>query len=101
MHNAIDSGSKYISFNTFMLFITHKTSNIHPIQAFHMFMNNLQRKYIAGVKCTRILILRRSFPATSYVTTTFHPTIGQCAHHSLSSTATPKLGMIPTRNKEH
>ena len=38
-------------------------------------------------------------PATSYVAATFHPTIGQCAHQSLSSTDTPKLGMIPTRNK--
>jgi len=62
-----------------MLFITHKTRNIDPVQAFHMFMNNLQRKYIAEVKCTRILILRRSFPTTSYVVATFHPTIGQCA----------------------
>ena len=33
--------------------------------------------------------------ATSYVAATFHPTIGQRAHPSLSNTATPKLGMIP------
>ena len=79
MHKAIYNGSNTHSFNAFMLFITHKTSNIHPVQAFHMFMNNLQSKYIAGVKCTKILILRRSFPATSYVAATFHPTIGQCA----------------------
>ena len=38
-------------------------------------------------------------PATSYVAATFHPTIGQCAHQSFSNTATPELGMIPTRNK--
>ena len=38
-------------------------------------------------------------PATSYVAATFHPTIGQCAHQYFSNTATPKLGMIPTRNK--
>ena len=25
----------------------------------------------------------------------FHPTIGQCAHQSLSNIATPELGMIP------
>ena len=36
----------------------------------------------------------------SYVTAMFHPTIVQCAHKSLSNTATPKLGMISTRNKE-
>ena len=34
-------------------------------------------------------------PATSYVAATFHPTIGQRAHKSLSNTATPELGMIP------
>ena len=38
-------------------------------------------------------------PATIYVTATFHPTIGQCAHQSLSDTATPELGMISSRNK--
>ena len=75
----IQSGSNTHSFNAFMLFITHKTSTIHHVQAFHMFMNNLQSKYIGVVKCTRIHILRRSFPTTSYVTAMFHPTIGQCA----------------------
>ena len=40
-------------------------------------------------------------PATSYVATTFHPTIGQCAHQSLSTTSTPELGMIPQGTKEH
>ena len=39
--------------------------------------------------------LIRTCPATSYVAATFHPTIGQCAHQSLSNTATPKMGMIP------
>ena len=34
-------------------------------------------------------------PATSYVAATFHPTIGQHAHQSLSNIATPDLGMIP------
>ena len=33
--------------------------------------------------------------ATSYVTATFHPTIGQRAHQSLSNAATPELGMVP------
>ena len=37
----------------------------------------------------------RTRPATSYVAATFHPTIGQRAHQSLSNTATPELGMIP------
>ena len=39
--------------------------------------------------------LIRTHLATSYVTTTFHPTIGQRAHQSVSKIATPKLGMIP------
>ena len=46
-----------------------------------------------------ILILKKVCPATSYVIAMFHPTISQCAHQSLSKNATPKLGMIPTRNK--
>ena len=45
------------------------------------------------------LSLKEARPATSYVAAMFHPTIGQCAHQSLSSTATPELSMIPTRNK--
>ena len=79
MPKEIYSRSNTHSFNAFMLFITHKTSNIHHVQAFHVFMNNLQRKYIVGVKCTRILILRRSSPTTSYVAAMFHPNIVQCA----------------------
>ena len=77
----------------FILFITHKTSSIYH------FHDKLSIKYIADIKHTRILILRKSCPATSYVDATFHPTIGQRAHQSLSTTATPKLGMIPTRYK--
>ena len=29
----------------------------------------------------------------------FHPTIGQCAHQSLSDTTTLEMGMISSRNK--
>ena len=36
-------------------------------------------------------------PTTSYIAATFHPTIGQLAHQSLSNAATPELGMIPPR----
>ena len=46
-----------------------------------------------------ILILKGACPATSYVIAMFHPTIGQCAHQSLSNISTPELFMIPTRNK--
>ena len=45
------------------------------------------------------LSLKEVRPATNYVTITFHPNIGQCAHKSLSNTTTPELGMITTRNK--
>ena len=81
------------SFNTFILFIIHKTSNIHHVHG------SLSIKYIAEIKHTRILILKKRCPAISYVVAIFHPTIGQCAHQSFSSTATLELGMIPTRNK--
>ena len=37
--------------------------------------------------------------ATHYVASTFHPTIGECAHQSLRNIATPELGMISSRNK--
>ena len=39
--------------------------------------------------------LVRTRPANCYVAATFHPTIVQRAHQSLSNTATPELGMIP------
>ena len=67
-------------------------SNIHHV-------HNSLNKFIAEIKHMRILILKRSFPVTSYVAATFHPTIGQCAHQSLNGTTTPELGMVPTRNK--
>ena len=47
-----------------------------------------------------ILILKEVHPVTSYVTATFHPTIGQCSHQSLSNNATPELGMIPQGIRE-
>ena len=42
-------------------------------------------------------LLMKNSPTTSYVAATFHPTIGQRAHQSLSNAATPELGMIPPR----
>ena len=46
-----------------------------------------------------IPILKEACPTTNYVVAMFHPTIGQCAHQSLNNSGTPKLGVIPTRNK--
>ena len=46
-----------------------------------------------------ILILKEPCLETSYVTATFHPTIGHCAHQYLNNTATADPDMIPTRNK--
>ena len=40
------------------------------------------------------LSLWRSCFATSYITATLHPTIGQHAPQSLKNAATPELGMI-------
>ena len=79
MHSAFYSESKTHSF---------KHSNI---QAFILIPNANSLQKLS----TKIPILKRSWPATIYVATTFHPTIGQHAHQSLSNTATPKLGMIP------
>ena len=80
MHNAFYSGRKKY------------------IQAFNMFIIIHKTNTVARIKYKIILILKRSWPATNYVAATFHPTIGQCAHQSLSIIATPKLGMISTRN---
>ena len=43
--------------------------------------------------------MKEACPATNYIPATFHLAKGQCAHQSLSNTATLELGMIPTRNK--
>ena len=88
---AIYSGSIHIQAFTYMLFMFIKQAT------FIMFMTIYKENTIAELN-TRILSLRISFPATSYVAATFHPTIGQCAPYSLSITATPELGMISTRN---
>ena len=64
-----------------------------------MFIVIYQANTVAEIKHKEILILRKRCPATSYVAAMFHPTIGQCAHQSLSNNATPELGMISTRNK--
>ena len=73
------------------IILTHQTCSSY-------FIKQIQMQRLTQ---TRILILKEACPTTSYVVATFHPTIGQCAHQSLSSTTTPELGMIPTRNKEH
>ena len=83
MHNENYSGRKHIFF----------------IHAFNMFIL-IHKQFIEEIKYTRILIWKRSWPATSYVAAMFHPTIGQCAHQSLSITATLELGMIPQGTRE-
>ena len=64
----------------------------------HVHHNSLT-KYNCRDYTQEICILKEACPSTSYVTATFHPTIGQCAHQSLSNIATPEFGMISTRNK--
>ena len=71
------------------------------IQAFIIFIFIYKQVQLQGLKNKKYLSLSKSCPATSYVAATFHPTIGQCAHQSLSSTTTAVLGMISPRNKEH
>ena len=60
--------------------------------------NSLKQIQLQRLNTQEIIILKMSCPATSYVTATFHPTIGQCAHQSFSNTTTHDMGMIPTRN---
>ena len=50
--------------------------------------------YRDAINSSTYLSMKNS-PATNYVAATFHPTIGQLAHQSLSNAATPELGMIP------
>jgi len=79
--------------------LTYNGRKTHSIQAFIMFLLIYKIDTVARIETQEILILKEAFRATSYVATTFHPTIGQCAHQSLNDTATPELGMVPTRNK--
>ena len=67
----------------------------------HFHHNSFKQIQVQRFKHKNTYLGSEARPATSYVTTTFHPTIGQCAHQSLSITTTPNLGMIPSRNKEH
>ena len=56
---------------------------------------SLISKYKCRYEIVKNTHLIRTCPATSYVAVTFHPTIGQHTHQSLSNTNTPELGMIP------
>ena len=63
------SGSIHIQAFTYMLFMFIKQ------ETFIMFMTIYEENTIVELN-TRILILRRGFPATRYVAAMFHPTIG-------------------------
>ena len=71
---------------------------IHPFNTLNMFIIFHQENTNAEIN-KEILILKEDRPTTIYVAATFHPTIGQCAHQSVSIIATPELGIILTRNK--
>ena len=79
--------------------IYSKSKHIYFIHAFIMFIL-IPKQFIEEIKYTRILILKRSWPATTYIAVTFHPTIVQCTPQSLSITATLELGMIPQGSRE-
>ena len=76
-----------------------RSKHIYFIHAFIMFIL-IPKQFIEEIKYTRILIWKRSWSTSSNVATTFHPTIGQCAHQSLIIMATPELGMIPQGSRE-
>ena len=78
----------------------HTAEEKSYIQAFSMFIIFIKQQIQLQIwNRQEYLSYEEVRPVTSYVTAMFHLTIGQCAHQSLSNTATPELGMIPTRNK--
>ena len=79
--------------------IIKQQMQIHSFTSFNMLILIYKTNTVAEIRHKEILILRKSCPATSYIAATFYPTIGQCAHQSLSNTTTPELGIIPIRNK--
>ena len=69
-----------------------RSTHIHFQHEHH---NSLHINIIAEIERSTYLWMKNL--VTSYVAATFHPTIGQRAHQSLSNAATPELGMIPPR----
>ena len=69
--------------------------NIHSFKHATCSSYSLISNYNCRGKMDMNTHLIRSCPATSYVAAMFHPTIGQCAHQSLSNTTTLELDMIP------
>ena len=61
------------------LFIIHSGSKHTFLQAFNMFITFINRKYDCRSKMDKVTYLIRTHSATSRVTATFHPTIGQRA----------------------
>ena len=62
----------------------------------HVHHNSWNHRYNCRDETNRsTYLLMKNSPATSYVATTFHPTIGHRAHQSLRNTAISKMGMIP------
>ena len=82
----------------YICIIHEYTAEANLIQHIHMFIIILKQIQLQKLNKQRILLWKISCPVTRYAATTFHPTIGQCAHQSLSTTATPELSMITTRN---
>ena len=79
---------------------TFSRSNIYS-PTFNIFIIIHETVDIAEMKQSGLLIFWwRNHPATSYVAAMFHPTIGQCAHQSLSITAIPEMGMIPQGTRD-
>ena len=60
--------------------IRHSGNIIHLSKhSFYMFITFINRNIVAEVKMDKITYLMKTPSATSYVTATFHPTIGQRA----------------------
>ena len=70
-------------------------ANIHSFKDTTCSSYSLISKYKCRDEIVKNTHLIRTHPTTSHVAATFHPTIGQRDHQSLSNTATRELGMIP------
>ena len=72
----------------------HSLSTINGSKHIYIPAFNININYRDEVTSSTYILMKNS-PATSYIAPTFHPTIGQRAHQSLSNASTPELGMIP------
>ena len=96
MHNRMHNPSFYMhSYSMHNSLIIQRKQTYIPALTMFIISHETVYKLQRWISSSTYLLMKN--PATSYVAATFHPTIGQRAHQSLSNAATPELGMIPPR----